>query len=351
MVIFLIMTVAAIKSQADNATSSTTIMNANPDMIGPFFQASLANGVAPYYTDGAPSLPFIPSTGSINTSTANGLKTIYVVGTITDINGIYPWSGSSLAVTHSQLFGSSSSTSGGDLTSLAISFFRSGLGGGSGVSNCDSGAETDKNSCYFALISSDNSGECTFTVTSVTTVDFFCPFHIASFVDATDVNGSYASNNWVTSVKITDDAGGSKTKTASTEISSVLSLEIPATINYGALYLGQITTNETNTTTTFVQTGNDAADVNVSYATSTMACTNLGSINSGNQRWSITDVSFDYASALTSAVARAPIEVALRTSDTTANTKPLYWNITIPSSGVSGTCTGTNIISAVSAQE
>ncbi len=93
------------------------------------------------------------------------------------------------------------------------------------------------------------------------------------------------------------------------------------------------------------QQGNDVADVEVSSAAA-MSCT-IGTIAVNGQQWSLTDVDFGAGgtNAMTGSAVDTNLNVGYRHGSNP--TKNLFWNISIPSTGVGGSCTGTTTISAI----
>ena len=74
-----------------------------------------------------------------------------------------------------------------------------------------------------------------------------------------------------------------------------------------------------------------------------------GSIPVSAQRWSLTDVGYGHASttALSAVATTTYMGVDYRDSETVSPIASLYFNIGIPTSTVSGTCSGTNVVAVV----
>jgi|GEM_PF-1666546 len=362
--ILVIVALVNVKSQADTPTASTTITNSAPTVT-----AVYVNSTATYAEGYTLANPITP--------TAGGTVTVYVTGEIVDANGVY--TASSGTPTAAQLFATGAS---GDLTSLKVTLRHDGAdasgtntSGGRTKAGCDASAETDKNNCYYSFSDASGTatggnstgGTCTFSVQSVTTVRFFCPFTIAAWIDATKdtTASSFDADFWEARVYVDDDSADAVVEGASAgtaaagriEVAPALGLSIPTTISYGALALGTTTGASDNTSISITQNSNDVQDVNVSATTNPndgstdgrMACTILGSIAVGSQKWALTDTTYAASTALTTSAVDTNLAVPLGAVDAgMGNTATvLYWNIAIPSTGVAGVCSGYTTITAL----
>jgi len=291
----LVTTLIYVKSQADSVTTTTSISNAAPT-ISNVYISSTANGKVDSYTGGISLI-------------AGTTKTVYVNGTVSDTNGY------------------------SDIASVSAKFYRSGVTNGA---TCT----TSNNDCY--LVSG-----CTLSNGSGNTEDYSCAVPLEYYADATDASGTYAAQDWKAFAIVSDVSTASANTTHSgVEVNTLTALSIPSTLSFGAFGLGTSTTNSNNQDMTITQAGNDIADVAVSQAAA-LTCTS-GSIPAANIQWSVTDISYNASGTfpLDTNPHDTDLAVQLQTSGT-PTTKNLYWNIAIPSSAVSGSCTGTTTITTL----
>lgn len=300
--VFLVIAIVVVNTNADNVSTTASISNATPAVDSVYISSTSGGGAGTDLTS--------------VTLTASTTKTVYVNGVVSDANGY-----------QDVVQGASSG--------VVVKLYRSGATGGASCS-------ADNNDCYAV----SNAG-CTLSGGSGTTQNYDCAVALQFYADATDA-GTYSAQNWIASVTVIDTAGPatSSAVTDTTEVASLTALSIPSSIAYGTLALGASTTNANNQEMTISQNGNTLADVNV-HSTAASTCT-IGTIPVANQRWSVTDVSYASGTALTgSAAPVSALDVAIRTNDGANTSAILYWNILIPTTGVGGSCTGTNVISAI----
>jgi hypothetical protein len=218
----------------------------------------------------------------------------------------------------------------------SLVFYRSGL---TDTYNCGA----DNNNCYRV-------STCDLSSNNETTKKYDCPISLEYYTDATDAGGRFPGDNWVAYVKTINASSSEAINNSTTkEVATVLSLDISGVINYGGLSLGDVTTADNNYELVIAQKGNSLADVEVSGAD--MTC-DIGSIPVGNQKWSLSDVSYNSGStvALSTTPTRTNLNMGYRDDDGTALTKALFWNISIPATGIKGSCSGSNTITAISTQ-
>jgi hypothetical protein len=148
-------------------------------------------------------------------------------------------------------------------------------------------------------------------------------------------------------VVVTDSGSLSGNAVSSTsEVSSLISLNVTASIAYGSLALGD--TSAADQTVTITNTGNRNMDADVK-ADGNMACTGVGSITVGQVKYSLSG-GFTYASAgtaMTTSDANVNNSTAQRTNDASASTTAVYFKIQIPTTGVAGTCSNTLTFTAI----
>ena len=123
---------------------------------------------------------------------------------------------------------------------------------------------------------------------------------------------------------------------------TLIALDVGTTIDFGSVALGAVS-SEASTTVT--NTGNSDLDFDIQGTS--MVCT-IGSIPVANQKFSLTS-SFDYSNAgteLAGTDTTVTSNILARTSEVTPTTGALYLKMQLPTTGVSGTCTGTNTFTA-----
>lgn len=300
--IFLIVALVVINSQADNVSTQTTISNTAPAVDSVFVSNSAGAGT----NDFAGGIPL----------TVNGGKTVHINGVVSDANGKEDIGNNAIQVT----------------------FYRS------GVTNGPTCTPNQAN-CY-----NISGGACTVTDATSTTRNYTCPINLQFNAESTSASGTFAAENWLAKVTVTDTAGPAAANLThgGVEVNTLLGLLIPNNINFGTLGLNATTTNANNAEQTVTQAGNIQADVEVSSAAA-MNCSGAGTIPVANQKWALTDVGHadGAATALSGTPADTNLGVLRKVNDGTPETKTLYWNIAIPANGVSGNCTGTTVINAI----
>lgn len=205
----------------------------------------------------------------------------------------------------------------------------------------------DVNNCYVRSYPAT----CTLASTSSTAGTFDCAVALEHYADATDsgsftTEGAYPTHHWVVRAYAEDQANANTSLTATNEINSLRDLSACASINYGTL--GNGSASSTGVACDITNDGN--VDIDIEISGTAMTCT-VGSIPVGNQLADITNGS--YASMAASGT-HDPYTIAATTySDIVLNkrtaavvTDDLYHTITVPFA-VSGSCSGTNTISAV----
>lgn len=313
--LFVVIALVNVKSQADNVSTSATITNSSPTISAVYITAASSTTLVNDAT-------MTPSSG------AN--KTIWITGTIADNNG------------------DSDITAG--TGKVRVAFYESGT-----TCDPDDALNKDNNNCYKSSTANDatntDGGGVACSIDSSTgtslTATFTCPITLAFYADATVAGGVNAAGNWVAKVKVLDAASAFAVDFATTtEMQLQTSLSIGASIAYGELALGVSNTSTNNAALLLTQYGNDEATVSVTSATA-MACT-IGTIPVGNQQWALTDIDYDAVgtNALTTSAAPTSVLVPYRTDDASAtqSNKYLYWDILIPTTGVGGSCTGTDVL-------
>jgi hypothetical protein len=297
---------ALLLSNTMAATSQVEISNAAPTFVAAPVVSNTSQGVEAY--SGSP--------GTIGNLTAGGDRTIYIYGEVEDNNGQ------------------------DDFNAISISLYKTGI-------TCAANPNNDPNNCYWNNDSNAGVGTCTFTNdANPLRKDYECSANLASWTDATDADaGSDAAKQWYLKVTVGDGTTMATNTARTFEVSSLASLSIPATVDFGTMALNSVTTSANNQSQTITQQGNVANDVKVSMAGANMNCSaSTAGIPRANLKWSVTDVSFDSGTAMTDTPVDTDLGVAKQIS-ASAVTKPLYWNISIPY-GVEGTCSSTVTMTA-----
>ncbi|MFH1537074.1 MAG: hypothetical protein ABID45_03740 [Patescibacteria group bacterium] len=235
-------------------------------------------------------------------------KNIYINGTVGDVDGA------------------------DYIDTVEVVFYRSGATGGVACS-------ADNNDCY-------KIATCGLAANDATHKDYDCLINLKYWADATAAGGPYPDEDWKVYVKVTDVGAltDDDATHADIEMNSTLALTIPVSIIYGTHALSFSNTAADNQEKTIVQQGNTQADVEVSGTA--LTCT-IGTMPAGNQEWSITDVDHGLGTDLTGSAVDTNLDIGYRTDDVTPLTKLLYWSIEVPATGVGGSCTGTNTVTAI----
>lgn len=252
------------------------------------------------------------SGGVINDLVAGSTRTIHINGVVQDLDGR------------------------DDISAVDVVFRRSGVTGGS---NCSA----DNNDCYIL-------NGCTLTDNAdMNQKEYDCPLAIEFFADSTDSGGRFPNENWIVEVTVTDGISNTTDNSVTKEMQTLLALNIPTSINFGTLGLGEKTTNLNNVEYTVIQHGNDEADLQVSMSDSGLACSGRGEIPRSNIEWALTNVGHsDTASNdLTSSLTATNLNLPYKDQDSGNTQATLFWNIEIPPSGLEGTCSGSTIVSII----
>lgn len=293
--LFILLIFVSLRSQADDSSSSATVSNQAP---------SIDTVTVNSLSSGAGLTTF--------TLTENTTTTLYVYGTFTDNNGCSEVSGSGSAV-----------------VTPAISIIGQ---------TCSASTDNNEKTCYLmggnpaTRWYADN---CTLSNCSGGTDvsgSFLCSFNVWHFASSTN---NYSAD-WVASVNASDGSLTSSQNSATTfDINSLTAINVTANIDYGSLALGATSTVKTITIT---NTGNDLTTDVTLYGTA-MNCT-VGTIAVGQQAYT-SSTSASPATALSTASTSVGLSMRKQTVSTTAVTSNTRWMLTLPSSGLSGTCTGT----------
>lgn len=237
---------------------------------------------------------------------------------------------------------------------------------------CNDPGDADRNNCYVdeSCTVDKSETECD-TVTpdpGDLTVPFECTIALDYFSDGTDANSGLTgpTDYWVMDVIPIDATGDGTTNSSTTfDVGTTLALDLDsAIIRYESDSLGvdagivALGTTSDEASLKIYNYGNDVMDFEV-YGVD-MGCSALGTIDADLQEFSLS-TGFSYSAGTdlpyTGSAATVAAVVNPRDDDNSGNSylyssasdgfDYLYWLISLPSSGLSGTCTGTNTLTAV----
>jgi hypothetical protein len=306
-VVFVVGALLLAQSQAE--TAQVSIDNAVPTFVAAPVVSNTSQG----------SEAYAGSPGTINNLTAGGDRTIYIYGEVEDNNGQ------------------------DDFSSISFSLNKTGT-------SCSSNGDNDPNHCYWNNEANAGFGTCTFTNdANPLRKDYECSVNLAAWTDATDADsGADSAKQFTLEVNVGDGTTTATNSSRTFEVSSLASLSIPATVDFGTMALNTSTTSANNQAQVITQQGNVANDVKVSMTASEMNCSaSTAGISRANMKWSLTDVDYGSATSITSSPVDTDIAVAKQLSPG-AVTKTLYWNLSVPY-GVEGTCSSTVTMTAYNA--
>jgi hypothetical protein len=174
-------------------------------------------------------------------------------------------------------------------------------------------------------------------------MSFEAEFQTLSFnMDPTDND---AGDDWTAYVEINDMYGGQGTDTESFEVATVVALDLSNTsIAYGNLELGGISAEQSITVENL---GN--IDIDVLVEGTDMTCDVLGVIDFDQQKVAVTSGE-GYANMTAIGFTAAPVTMELNLAESDdaepITTDDLYFMLQLPASGIAGSCTGTNTLTA-----
>ncbi|MFH1631627.1 MAG: hypothetical protein ABIA47_01195 [bacterium] len=222
-----------------------------------------------------------------------------------------------------------------DITTGSAVFYRTNVGSGSGCSG-------DSNNCYSAIPCNVDGGSCTGGGSDLTAT-YTCTNLIQYYADPTDAGSTYEATDWTCEVTPIDLAGNGTADTDVIEMDTLTALNVTSTIAYGSVALSG-NTGVTNQTTVVTNTGNEEIDAQISGTI--MTCT-IGIINAVSQKYDTSDVTY---ASLANSLTGSPETLTLTLPQSTgvAVTDDIFWGLTMPATGVGGSCSGTNTFTAVS---
>lgn len=224
------------------------------------------------------------------------------------------------------------------ISSVLASAYRSGIG----YLGCDISTEANGSYCYPEISCTVNGATCTGLTDP--SADYTCNLSLQYYADPTDVNTEFPSENWLTSVKATDDNSATHRSElpVGVELNSLPASSNDPTVQYGFLNIEMII-SPLSKVVTISSTGNVGVDHTIS---GTNLCTNYPFCTGGtpiavtNQRYSLSSSTpyFSGTELTTSAVSLPTHLPKQRTS--TKTTKDTMWGISIPTGIISGNYNG-----------
>lgn len=309
--LLIILVSVSIRSQAETVNTSATIDNQVPS-VDSVTVATSSNGAN--------------LDGSILTPAENSTRTIHVYGTYTDNNGCDEVS---------------------DGGSLFAQLSRNGIA----TTTCQTGSANNPLNCYVAEENASSSLHgpglnCVISNCSGGTdvqANYACTIPVHHFVDATD-SSTYSAEMWRSYVSVADQSAAPQTKNGiAFEVATNNAIDAGANIAYGSLALGA--TSASDQTLAVTNTGNkNGSDILISG--SSMSCTE-GTITAGKHAYATTTgVAYGSKRTLSGDATAAGMSIKKQIASTTAATSNTYWMIQLPSSGLSGTCSGSITVTA-----
>jgi len=278
---------------------------------------------------------------------ADSVSTSVTVGNATPSVGTVTINGSSAIVLNENTTKTATTTatvsdSNGcsEISAVLMDFYRSGVTAGS----CDTGGEADNNSCYPQVICTEVASGNTCDGGVDTSVDYECAVDLQYYADPTD-SGSFSVQTWEATISVGDGTATS-TGTDNEELNTLQALNVTSSIGYGALSAGA-DTGTTNSTTTVTNTGNVEIDPELS---GTNMASGGDTIPVGSQEYAAAPFTWGAGTDLTTSGVALNITLPQGTSGTVPVTDDVSWGIGIPGGTPSGSYTGTNTVTAGTAQ-
>lgn len=257
------------------------------------------------------SVKFDPSFGAVTLNNGQDIvinpgstTTVYATATVTDKNGY------------------------ADLVSGSSTIYRSGAG---------AACAADNNDCYISA----GAPQCNFTNCSGNSCVLECSADIYYHADPTDA-GAYVGEEWLAYLEVVDQAGGTDLGSApGVELTTMLALDVEDTINYGSLAAS--TTSTYNATTTILNYGNAAIDIQVEGNDLTDG--EASTIAVEEQRFSTSTFAYKTCTdctTLSSTSIDYEVDISKPTTSSPYTSDNLYWGIRIPYGVASNPHSGNN---------
>lgn len=203
----------------------------------------------------------------------------------------------------------------------------------------------DLNSHYSNGTGSGAATNCTWTSASGTNITVNCSYNIRYFINPSD-------NGWTISFNVTDGSSVTDTNATILGVETTLGLDVKnSSIEYGALALG----GESQKVVNITNTGNQQIDVMLRESDTSgsgvgyLDCPSLNDLATDNGstsgiKYNTTSFNWPQGISLTGTSSQynefnLDFYSATGTADG-ENTKNIYWRIKIPSTGISGVCSG-----------
>ena len=327
---FMVLSLVLVSSQASsNSNMTLNITGEPPTVTEEHLSASSGYSFSDAYA------------GNINDLTPGVGKTIYLNGRITDPNG---WANVTKVFAQARR---------SDRT--ALSYASPTVTQCSPTSYACYPASTDGGSPLCTLVQDASDGD-------GLTAKYECAINLGYYASYTSggPDGTVNGYDWRFEVLAVDAEGdGSDVSSVTKEVNAYLGLGFPGEINFGTKSLGDVGTTAVGTENVQIsQAANDTQDAYI-YATN-MACA-IGSIPVANMQYGVgtvgesSDVGYggsgmaNYVTSATSTTTVVELNVPVQTTGS-AQAVMLRNEVTIPSSGIKGPCSGTVTIVATSSR-
>jgi len=320
---------------ASNASCGYEIPSVTPDQ---------SNNAYVYIVDNHNMGSSSGTQGSIDSYVVSNVAPVVSAVTINSGSDINLTEGTTTGVVLTATVSDNNSCSGGELATIYGYAYRSGLG----YSNCDTSGEADSNDCYPEVSCSVVGGSCTGETDA--SANYTCTANIQSYADPTDVNTEFPGTTWLSSVKAIDDDTSSHNLEVATGVvmNSLTALDVTASINFGALDVGQ-SNDPLDKTTTVTPTGNVGLDTELSgddMCTDYPTCSE-DTIGVAYQKYGLAALTA-YASGTALSAVDTEVELNVgKARSGSPTTKNIWWGILIPNGTVPGSYTGGNTVGAV----
>jgi len=226
-----------------------------------------------------------------------------------------------------------------DLTAVEGAIYRTGLS----FSDPDDGQNHYSNSCV-------SWGDCGGGADLTETYD--CSFDIQHYADPTDTGSMQNATNWTFEAIPEDNLGTGSNDIAVQEINTLLAMDVQTVlVDFGSIPLGG-NTNSTNPEITIINDGNEQFDLNLNtYGDSpgdnySMTC-DTGEVNASYMEYNNTAFDYGEGTDMTGNAIEYDHDAVRGFDGDTQPDTPLYLGYGFPSSGVSGTCEGIVVVTAV----
>lgn len=229
-----------------------------------------------------------------------------------------------------------------DISAVESSLYRSAVT----YTSCDTNGEDNNNSCYAVITCSVVGAGNTCTGASDASADYECTVSVQFHADPTVAGTLYPSENWLSTVKATDDDAATDTEevAAGVEMNTVVGYDVTAAIGYGSLNVGQ-SNDPLDKTTTITATGNVGLDQELSGTNMTSGG---DTINVNKQKYALaTSTAYASGTALSGSATEVELNCQKTTTTGTPSTKDTWWGLEIPVGTPPGSYSGTNTIVAV----